>query len=79
MIHCAMYNINNVQYYSKIKIKKGNWVFASNSNFQTPISLQPSVVWPQIFQIMDFDRSNNVWNIKGLTSSGCKGVGFWKF
>ena len=37
-----------------------NWVFATNSDFIISVSLQQNIVWPLIFQTMNFVRSNNL-------------------
>ena len=44
-----------------------NWVFATNLNFLTPISLQPDGVLLWYFKLRLFDLPELIgWNIKGL-------------
>jgi len=44
-----------------------NWVFATNSNFLTPIASQPDGVNLWYFKLKLFDlKELIVWNIKGL-------------
>jgi len=45
----------------------GNWVFATNLHFLTPISLQPDGVDLWYFKLRLYDLPEFiVWNIKGL-------------
>ena len=59
-------------YFYKIFERKGlvqqkNWVFASNSDFLIPISLQTDGVNPWYFKLRSFDLTEFVvWNIWGL-------------
>ena len=55
-----------------IALLKRNWVFATNSVFVKPISLQPYDVNLWYFKLTLFDlRAFIVWNIKGLRHWGC--------
>ena len=59
---------------NEIKLQR-NWVFATNLNFLTPISLQPDGVNLWYFKLRLFDLTELiVWNIKGLE----KRVANWK-
>ena len=54
-----------------------NRVYATNSDFLIPISVQSDVVWPFIFKIINFVRSNSLsLKYQRFTSSGCKDI--WK-
>ena len=51
----------------KGKLRQRNGVFATNSNFLIPISLQPNGVHRWYFKLRLFDVTKFiVWNIKGL-------------
>ena len=53
--------------FQRYKDKKRNWVYATNSHFSTPISLQPDDVNLWYFKLRLFDLTELiVWNIKGL-------------
>ena len=53
-----------------------NWVFATNTDFLIPISLQPNVLDISIYSSM-IDQIILVWNNKD--SSACKDIGIQKF
>ena len=57
-----------------------NRVFATNSDFLIPISVQSDVVWPFIFKIINFVRSNSL-SLKyhRFMPSGSKDIGIRKF
>ena len=56
-----------------------NLVFAANSEFLIPISLQPNIN-PRHNELYIFVRSNNLsLKYKGVTPKGCKDIGINKF
>ena len=56
-----------------VVLNKSNWVFASNSDFPIPISLQPKVVDLRYFKPWTiFDQIIWFWNYQTFTPSGCK-------
>ena len=59
--------------------RQRNWIFATNSVFVKPISLQPYDVNLWYFKLTLFDQiAFIVWNIKGLRHWGGNDIEFWK-
>ena len=70
-----------IKLYNQILLLR-NWVIATNADFLIPLiplSLQPNVVWPLIFQTMNSDRLNNQsLKYQRFTPSGFRDIGIGK-
>ena len=69
-----------LQFLIRLLVKQRNCVFATNSDFLIPISLEPNVVDLRDFKLwIMLDQTIKVWNIYRFAPTRCKVKEIWKF